>query len=102
MPGTRRVEGSVGAKSIEEICGYEYDWPGCDADVAAVRVMTRAARPRKRQRGSIDTLPGGALRVRVFAGLDPLTKRRHDLIEIIPPGPDAAPESREGPYPAVE
>jgi hypothetical protein len=22
----------VGAKSIEEICGYEYDWLGCDAD----------------------------------------------------------------------
>jgi hypothetical protein len=29
---SRRVEGSVGAKSIEEICGYEYDWLGCDAD----------------------------------------------------------------------
>jgi integrase len=57
--------------------------------------MTRAAGPRRRQRGSIDTLPSGALRVRIYAGLDPLTKRRHDLIEIIPPGPDAAREAEK-------
>lgn len=37
--------------------------------------MTRAARPRSSKRGSIDTLPGGALRVRVYGGTDPLTKR---------------------------
>lgn len=42
-----------------------------------------------RTRGSIDELPSGALRVRVYAGVDPVTKRRHDLIEIIPPGPGA-------------
>src|SRR4029453_9682860 len=52
--------------------------------------MTRAARPRSRQRGSIDTLPSGALRVRAYGGIDPLTKRRHDLTEVIPPGPNAA------------
>ncbi|MGH3702584.1 MAG: hypothetical protein ACRDQY_24685 [Pseudonocardiaceae bacterium] len=40
-----------------------------------------------RTRGSIDELPSGALRVRVYAGRDPVSKRRHDLIEIIPPGP---------------
>ncbi|MBV9163837.1 MAG: tyrosine-type recombinase/integrase [Pseudonocardiales bacterium] len=51
--------------------------------------MTRAASRQKRQRGSIDELPSGALRVRVYAGIDPVTKRRHDLIEIIPAGPDA-------------
>ncbi|MGH3872564.1 MAG: tyrosine-type recombinase/integrase [Pseudonocardiaceae bacterium] len=51
--------------------------------------MTRAASQQKRQRGSIDELPSGALRVRVYAGVDPVTKRRHDLIEIIPAGPDA-------------
>jgi integrase len=27
--------------------------------------------------------------VRVYAGVDPVTKRRHDLVEIIPPGPQA-------------
>ena len=42
-----------------------------------------------RERGSIDLLPSGALRVRVYAGVDPVTKRRHDLIEVIPPGPKA-------------
>jgi hypothetical protein len=44
----------------------------------------------ERGTGSIEKLPSGALRVRVYAGLDPLTKRRHELIEIIPPGPQAA------------
>jgi integrase len=52
--------------------------------------MTRAARPRKRQRGSIDALPSGALRVRAYGGTDPLTGKRNDLVETIPAGPDAA------------
>ena len=43
----------------------------------------------KRQRGSIDVLPSGALRVRVYAGIDPVSKRRNYLTEIIPPGPNA-------------
>jgi integrase len=47
-----------------------------------------------RTRGSIDELPSGALRVRVYAGVDPVTKRRHDLIEIIPPGPGADKQAR--------
>ena len=63
---------------------------GCDTGGANVPSMTRAARPRKRQRGSIDTLPSGALRVRVYGGVDPLRGRRHDVIEIIPAGPDAS------------
>jgi integrase len=51
--------------------------------------MTRVAGRQRRQRGSIDELPSGALRVRVYAGVDPVTGRRHDLIEIVPPGPGA-------------
>lgn len=51
--------------------------------------MARASNPRKRQQGSIDELPSGALRVRVYAGTDPITKRRHDLVEVIPAGPKA-------------
>lgn len=47
-----------------------------------------------RRRGSIDELPSGALRVRVYAGVDPVTKRRHDLIEIVPPGPHADRKAR--------
>lgn len=27
--------------------------------------------------------------MRVYAGVDPVTKRRHDLIEVVPPGPHA-------------
>ena len=32
------------------------------------------------------------LRVRVYAGIDPVTKRRHDLLKIIPAGPNAQAE----------
>ncbi|MFG1635634.1 tyrosine-type recombinase/integrase [Pseudonocardia alni] len=46
-------------------------------------------RPAGRQKGSIDVLPSGALRVRVYAGQDPITKRRHNLVEIVPAGPHA-------------
>lgn len=52
--------------------------------------MTRPKPGRRRQRGAIDELPSGALRVRVYAGEDPLTGKRHSLIEIVPPGPKAA------------
>lgn len=52
--------------------------------------MAKAGSSRSaRQKGSIDTLPSGARRVRVYAGIDPVTKRRHDLIEVVPPGPQA-------------
>ena len=44
---------------------------------------------RERPRGSIDVLPSGALRVRVYAGQDPLTKKRHTLTKTIPAGPGA-------------
>jgi integrase len=57
--------------------------------------MTRATGQQKRQRGSIDELPSGALRVRVYAGIDPVTGRRHDLIEIVPPGPGVARRAEE-------
>lgn len=44
---------------------------------------------RARQRGGIDSLKSGALRVRVYTGLDPVTKRRRYISEVIPPGPNA-------------
>ncbi|HSL09033.1 MAG TPA: tyrosine-type recombinase/integrase [Pseudonocardiaceae bacterium] len=47
-----------------------------------------------RERGSIDELPSGALRVRVYAGIDPVSKRRHYLTEVIPAGPKAVREAR--------
>jgi hypothetical protein len=52
--------------------------------------MTRARPGRQRQRGTIDELSSGALRVRVYAASDPATARRHDLVEVIPPGPKCA------------
>src|SRR5947199_7188931 len=51
-----------------------------------------AGRPgvgRSRARGGIDELPSGAIRVRVYAGTDPLTGRRLDLTEVVPAGPAA-------------
>jgi integrase len=56
--------------------------------------MSTSPRGRKRARGSIEELPSGALRVSVYAGIDPLTKRRHYLRETIPAGaPRAAQEA---------
>jgi integrase/DNA-binding transcriptional regulator YhcF (GntR family) len=52
--------------------------------------VTPRKQAQRRRRGSIDPLPSGALRVRVYAGKDPLTGRRHDLVEIIPAGSKAA------------
>ncbi|WP_344414432.1 tyrosine-type recombinase/integrase [Pseudonocardia ailaonensis] len=54
--------------------------------------MPRAG-ARRRTRGSIDPLPSGALRVRVHAGADPVTGKRHTLVEIVPPGPRQAAEA---------
>jgi hypothetical protein len=44
---------------------------------------------KARARGNIEVLRSGALRVRVYAGIDPVTKKRHNLIEVIPPSPRA-------------
>jgi hypothetical protein len=52
--------------------------------------VTRTRAAKRRTRGTIDELPSGALRVRVFAGKDPVTGRRHDLVEVVPAGPKAA------------
>jgi integrase len=58
--------------------------------------MTAAsARRSGRQRGSIEELPSGALRVAVYAGRDPLTGRRHYLREVIPAGPNARSEAQK-------
>src|SRR4051794_7862285 len=50
---------------------------------------------RSRSRGTVDQLPNGAFRVRVYAGSDPLTGKRHDLTEVVPPGPRAAAEAEK-------
>jgi integrase len=61
----------------------------------SLRPVTRSQGPiAQRIRGSIDELPSGALRIRVYAGTDPVSKRRHDLIEIVAPGPGADKQAR--------
>jgi integrase len=52
--------------------------------------MATAEAPRKRQRGEIEKLPSGSLRVRVYAGIDPITRKKHYLTEVIPAGRGAA------------
>ena len=54
-----------------------------------------STRRNRRQRGSIEELPSGALRVSVYAGTDPLTGRRHYLKESIPAGPSAHAEAQK-------
>lgn len=54
------------------------------------RMAGSKATPRGRRRGEVETLPSGSLRVKVYAGVDPLSGRRHYLTESIPPGPRAA------------
>jgi hypothetical protein len=51
--------------------------------------MTRSNGQKKRQGGSVDELPSGAFRVRVYAGTDPVTKKPNVLTETIPAGPNA-------------
>lgn len=52
--------------------------------------MPPASKARKRARGEIETLPSGSLRVRVYAGVDPVSRKRHYLVETVPAGPNAA------------
>src|SRR6266511_4457220 len=52
--------------------------------------MATRSGARKRTRGEIETLHSGSLRVRVYAGLDPVSKKKHYLVETVPAGPMAA------------
>jgi integrase len=58
-------------------------------------VAKTSARRRVRQRGEIEILPSGSLRVRVTAGRDPVTKQRHYLTEVIAAGPLAEDEAEK-------
>ncbi|WP_028933841.1 tyrosine-type recombinase/integrase [Pseudonocardia spinosispora] len=56
-----------------------------------------ASRPRPaegRKRGEIETLPSGSLRVKVYAGIDPLTGKRNYLTEVIPDSPAALKDAK--------
>jgi LacI family xylobiose transport system transcriptional regulator len=51
--------------------------------------MESGAGAVRRARGEIERLPSGSLRVRVYAGTDPVTRKRRYLVQTVPAGPDA-------------
>ncbi|HTK66548.1 MAG TPA: tyrosine-type recombinase/integrase [Pseudonocardia sp.] len=51
--------------------------------------MGRRSAARSRAKGHIEELPSGGLRVSVYAGIDPVTGKRHYLREVIAPGSKA-------------
>ncbi|MDX3003254.1 GntR family transcriptional regulator [Kribbella solani] len=57
--------------------------------------MATSGKPRERTRGNITRLPSGSLRVRVYAGQDPVTKKPFYLDETVPPGPKQAKEAEQ-------
>jgi LacI family xylobiose transport system transcriptional regulator len=50
---------------------------------------------KRRARGEIERLPSGSLRVRVYDGLDPVSKKRRYLVETVAAGPTADREAAE-------
>jgi integrase len=57
--------------------------------------MVQAQRRGRRPRGAIETLPSGSLRVKVYAGYDPVSGKRHYLDEVVRAGPRAAAEAEK-------
>ena len=57
--------------------------------------MTSARPSSGRQRGEIVTLPSGSLRVRVYAGVDPLSGKRLYLTETVAAGPKALADAKK-------
>lgn len=57
--------------------------------------MGTRTRRRRRPRGTIEELPSGALRVRVYGGVDPLTKKAIYLRETVSAGPQAQTEAEK-------
>jgi integrase len=57
--------------------------------------MTTSNAASRRQRGEIETLPSGSLRVKVYSGIDPVTKKKHYLTETVPAGPTAYREAEK-------
>ncbi|MDF2747813.1 MAG: LacI family transcriptional regulator, partial [Propionibacteriaceae bacterium] len=53
-------------------------------------IVASASPGRSRTRGRVERLPSGSLRVSVYAGIDPVSKKRHYLVETVPAGPSAA------------
>lgn len=50
---------------------------------------------RRRARDEVEALPSDSFRVRVYAGLDPISHKRHYLTKVVPAGPKAAKEAEK-------
>lgn len=60
--------------------------------------MATSSKPdqrKRRVRGKIETLPSGSLRVKIYAGIDPVTKKEFHLTEVVPAGRGAAKEAEK-------
>ena len=60
--------------------------------------MATSPKPKQRKRrvrGKIETLPSGSLRVKIYAGIDPVTKKEYHLTEVVPAGPNAEAEAEK-------
>lgn len=57
--------------------------------------MASKSTAQQRRRGEVEALPSGSFRIRVYAGIDPLSGKRHYLREVVPAGPNAAKEAKE-------
>jgi integrase len=51
--------------------------------------VASASRGSSRTRGRVEKLPSGSLRVSVYAGIDPVSKKRNYLVETVPAGTTA-------------
>jgi hypothetical protein len=68
---------------------------GRGANPVILRAMTRGKPTAKRPRGEIEPLLSGSLRVKVYAGIDPVSKTRMYLRETVPAGPKAEREAEK-------
>jgi hypothetical protein len=57
--------------------------------------MPAKSRATGRRRRRIESLSSESLRVKVYAGTDPITSKRYDLTDTIPPGPTAAKDAQK-------
>jgi integrase len=64
--------------------------PALTSPMTAARRMSSG-----RERGEIETLSSGSLRVKVYAGIDSLSGKRHYLTETAPAGPRALAEAKK-------
>jgi hypothetical protein len=62
---------------------------------ATLLVVAAGTTDAKRPKGRVEKLPSGSLRVSVYAGTDPVRKRRLYLREVVPAGPKAEREAQK-------